>query len=65
MDDDAAWATLMARMRRKTLIVCGACHQDLARGRALAAWGMASLGWSDINFPHGSALFTCTASLPH
>ena len=24
-----AWATLMARMRRKTLIVCAACHEHI------------------------------------
>jgi hypothetical protein len=24
-----AWAALMARMRRKTLIVCAACHEHI------------------------------------
>jgi hypothetical protein len=32
-----AWADLMARMRRKTLIVCAACHETIHAGRATHA----------------------------
>src|SRR5262249_24818216 len=30
------WASLMARMRRKTLIVCAACHQLIHDGKPAA-----------------------------
>jgi hypothetical protein len=30
------WANLMARMRRKTLIVCAACHQLIHDGKPAA-----------------------------
>jgi len=30
------WASLMARMRRKTLIVCAACHQLIHAGKPAA-----------------------------
>jgi hypothetical protein len=28
-----AWAELMAKMRRKTLIVCAACHETIHTGQ--------------------------------
>ncbi len=41
-------------------------HQNLAGGRpALAGWGMASLGCSDLNWVHGSALPSEPTFLPH
>jgi len=32
-----AWAALMAKMRRKTLIVCAPCHQVIHGGKPAAA----------------------------
>jgi group II intron reverse transcriptase/maturase len=34
--DRPAWIRLMAKRRRKTLVVCQACHQDIHAGRATA-----------------------------
>ncbi len=31
------WAQLMARMRRKTLVICGPCHQAIHHGHPTAA----------------------------
>jgi group II intron reverse transcriptase/maturase len=35
--DQPAWAALMARMRRKTLVVCRSCHETIHRQPAAAA----------------------------
>jgi group II intron reverse transcriptase/maturase len=34
--DKPAWMHLMAKRRRKTLVICRACHQDIHAGRATA-----------------------------
>ena len=34
--EQAAWAALMAKMRRKTLIVCAPCHQAIHHGKPAA-----------------------------
>ncbi|MEW1914759.1 hypothetical protein AB0442_41415 [Kitasatospora sp. NPDC085895] len=31
------WITLMAMRRRKTLVVCQPCHQDIHAGRATSS----------------------------
>jgi len=35
--DQPEWMTLMARKRRKTLVVCGTCHADIHPGSAIAS----------------------------
>jgi hypothetical protein len=34
--DRPAWVHLMAKRRRKTLVICRACHEDIHAGRANA-----------------------------
>jgi hypothetical protein len=34
--EQPAWAALMAKMRRKTLIVCPSCHQAIRKGKPAA-----------------------------
>jgi hypothetical protein len=31
------WMSLMARRRRKTLVVCGPCHADIHDGKSIAS----------------------------
>jgi hypothetical protein len=38
-----AWAALMAKMRRKTLLVCPDCHQAIHDGKPAASRTSASL----------------------
>jgi hypothetical protein len=35
--DKPAWVYLMAKRRRKTLVVCRACHEDIHAGRTHAS----------------------------
>jgi hypothetical protein len=35
--DQPEWAKLMVKRRRKTLVVCPACHRDIHPGRPAAA----------------------------
>jgi group II intron reverse transcriptase/maturase len=35
--DQPEWMTLMAKRRRKTLVVCDACHADIHHGRPIAS----------------------------
>jgi hypothetical protein len=35
--EQPAWAALMAKMRRKTLMVCPDCHDGIHKGRQLRA----------------------------
>jgi hypothetical protein len=34
--EPSAWVQVMAQRRRKTLVVCAACHHDIHAGRATA-----------------------------
>ena len=46
-----AWAALMAKMRRKTLVVCAACHDDI-HANPVATRGMVT-GEPDAGKAHG------------